>query len=225
MAHVGTEPRGRPMDVVDEQPMRVVAGGSAAEAFVGLGAIALAIIGLAGIAPSTMAAVASITAGTALFLRGSALGAQSNKLKGSETGKLGTGVTAEVLGGSAGIVLGILALIDIVANELLFVSAIAMGAALVIGAALMNRLNHLAVAGHRSDDRRVRGASRMVGAAAGLQVLLGLGAVTLGILGLLDLVEESMLRDVALISLLTIGTAALISGAAVARKASALLGH
>lgn len=225
MAHVGTEPRGRPMDVVTEQPMKVVAGGSAAEAFVGLCAVTLAIIGLAGVAPSTLAAVASITAGTALFLRGSALGAQSGKLKGRETAKLGTGVTAEVLGGSAGITLGILALIGIEPNELLPISAIAMGAALVLGAGLMNRLNHLAVVGHRTDDKQIRSAGRMVGAAAGLQVLLGIGAATLGILRIVDVIDDEAMPTLSLIAFLAIGAAALFSGAAIASKASALLKH
>ena len=84
-------------------------------------------------------------------------------------------MTAEVLSGAAGIVLGILALLGIASMTLLSVAAIVFGAALLLGAGATASLNCLIVEHHyRAHEVGRRVAGTMVSGATGAQVLVGL---------------------------------------------------
>jgi len=97
-----------------EATISIVAGGSFAEAIGGIGAVVLAILGLVGVMPEDMAAIATLAVGVALLFQGIAVATRFSNLF-SQTGKsladaaeLGGGMGAEFLGGAAGGILGVL---------------------------------------------------------------------------------------------------------------------
>src|ERR1051326_8768338 len=116
-----------------ETSLKWVAGGSAVEAIGALAAIALAIVGLAGILSTTVAAIATIILGAAILTQGGAFDASSSVSgAGFEAQGRESGSSASFLGGVAGIVLGILALLNIEAPTLLAVAVIVFGAAFLL---------------------------------------------------------------------------------------------
>ncbi|MFA5654251.1 MAG: hypothetical protein WDA72_09090, partial [Desulfomonilia bacterium] len=107
-----TEPR-------EPRAAQKIAVGSVSEGVVGAGAATVAVIALTGVFPQILLCVATITAGSALMLQGGAIAGRFSALiheaSASRIGssELGGGMTAEFIGGVAGIVLGILSLLNI----------------------------------------------------------------------------------------------------------------
>jgi hypothetical protein len=207
----------------ERRSAEVELGGSMAEAIAGVAGVVLAILTLVGVFPSYLAAIAAIAIGAGLLFEGAAIAARYNTLL-WETGEtrrtedeLGGGMTAELFGGIAGVVLGILALLHLVPMVLLPVTAIVFGGALLIGCGATARLNRLVIerAGtmFRGMSRRLAGEA--VSAAAGAQVLVGLGAVVLGILGL---VPDFPTLTLSAVAFLCVGASILLSGAALSGK-------
>jgi hypothetical protein len=104
---------------------------------------------------------------------------------------LSGGSLAEAICGIGAVVLaivalaGILALIGIASLTLLSVAAIVFGAALLLGAGATASLNCLIIEHHyRAHEVARRVAGTMVSGATGSQVLVGLAAIVLGIIGL-----------------------------------------
>ena len=187
--------------------------GSLLEALAGAGTAILAVLGLAGVIPGAFAAIATIALGVGLLTEGGAIAARYNDLLFTveaaqlEHGSLGSGMAAESLGGLAGIVLGILALMGIAPPVLLPVAAIGFGTALLIGSGANRDLN--TYAGALWNGPEPRGAvRRAVTAASGGQALVGAAAVALGVLGVIGL-DPLVLT---LVALLSIGGATLLSG-------------
>src|SRR6185312_7892971 len=94
----------------DRSLVEVVAGGSIAEAFVGLAAVVVSIVGLANIEPAYMIAIATICVGAALAFEGGGLAAQNarmmadaNPIHPFEVHAFSIGMSAQFLGGVAGI--------------------------------------------------------------------------------------------------------------------------
>lgn len=170
---------------------RAVAAGSVSEMIAGIAAIVLAIIGLAGMIPGMLLAIATIVLGVSLLLSGGSIAARYRTIESEvaeselETMEIGTGVTTEFAGGLAGIVLGILALIGLVPMVLIPCAIIVFGATFVLSSGLTNRLSALEnyVPGGTSMSRRL--SREAVEASSGVQVLVGLGGITLGILALI----------------------------------------
>ena len=191
-------------------------GGSAAEGIIGLGAVALTIIGLANIFPEILVAVAVIAVGVALAFEGGAISARYATLYGegqsfTERSVRMGGITTLLLAGAAGIALGILSLIGIVPMILVPVSAIVFGAALIMDSGVNERLSVLEA--HHSEDYNasmsvVKETAR---AAAGLQVLGGICGVALGILAVIGIYPLVL----SLVALLCIGTVNLLTGATI----------
>ena len=101
-----------------------LSAGMGTEALVGAGAVILAIVGLAGLEAFYMAAIATIAVGAAFLLEGAVLMAKQAEMTTSE----GTpSLSAELLGGAVGIVLGILALVGVVPTILLAVALLVYG--------------------------------------------------------------------------------------------------
>jgi hypothetical protein len=205
----------------EEVSAEVVAGGSLLEAACGIGGLVLAIVGLAGVIPVWLAAIAAIVLGAGLLLEAAAFGARFSKLMSEMVGarlslaELGGGVTAEFLAGGAGIVLGILALIGIVPGILEAVIAIVFGAALILGAGATAGLNKMLVEHHcRGHEMARRVATAMVSASNGAQVLAGLAAIILGIIGLTSVYGMTL----SLIAFLVVGAAMAISDLALSGK-------
>ncbi len=200
---------------------RVVAGGSILETVGGAGAVVLSVLALAGVLPLVFAAIATIAVGAALLFEGGSIVSRYAQLEAETAGdtrlantSLGSGMAAESLGGIAGIVLGILALLGVSPVVLLAAAAIAVGAALLVGTEAVSRLNALEVLGGHVPDKAHRLTRQAVTASSGGQVLAGIGAAVLGILALLSIEPLTLV----LVALLTLGASTLLSGSALSGK-------
>jgi hypothetical protein len=201
----------------EKKTLKILGSGSLAQGFAGMGAMALAIIGLAGPDVLWMLAISTILAAVALMFVGGAIGARFSALasdpRGGRFGKmeLGSGMTAELLGGIAGLALGILSLLGLVPLVLAPVAAIVFGAALVVGLGAISRLNDLQVE-KVCDDKESRHIARTaVRSAEGVQMLIGLGSATLGILAVIGVAPAIL----SLVAMLAVGLSSLLSGSAV----------
>lgn len=205
--------------------VKVVAGGSILEALCGAGTVVLAILALAGLLPGYLIAIAVIVFGVALLAQGGAVASRFQQLVRETTpmesdtrAELGGGVGAELLGGAAGVVLGILALIGVGGAVLLPIGVIVFGGALLLGSATAADLGHMG--GSSFAHERFAHATRQASvAAAGTQALAGIGAIVLGILALLGL-DPMVLTAV---GLLVLGAAVILSGSAITGRMSTLM--
>ncbi|MBS0325093.1 MAG: hypothetical protein JSS46_00940 [Proteobacteria bacterium] len=208
----------------ERQLFKAMTTGSTIEALAGVAAVVLAIVGLAGVAPHYMPAIAAIVVGAALLAQASFVAAEAREIEARE--HLGTtqkvefegGISAGALAGGVALVLGILALLGIGSQVLVAISAIVIGAALILECGAMSRINALDVANGRHLTMR-RIARRAVAGTEGAQVLVGLAAAVLGILALVGVDTEAL----SLIALLAIGVSILLSGAALGGRSASLL--
>ena len=202
----------------------VIAGGSITEAIAGLTAAALAILGLAGILPGYLAAIATIAIGVALLAQGGAAAANWSKVvtgtPGHEWGARGEvsgGMTGEVLGGAAGLVLGILALIGLAPQILIPAALVAFGGAMLVGTGTTVDLG--AARGHAAAAPGERSPREVTMVASGTQMLVGIVAIVLGILALIGVDPLTL----SLVGLLAAGASILFSGSAVSARILTLL--
>jgi hypothetical protein len=203
-----------------ESMARMTATGSGAEAVAGGGALVLAILALAGMLPMILASIAVIAAGAAFLFQGAAVAARHRRLAleaGGGDVEIEAGMSGEILGGLAGITLGILALIGIATIPLLAISAIVFGGTLLFASPAVYRASR---AEHEAPILDVIVRETAAGA-AGAQALVGIGAITLGILALVGLVPQTLV----LVAVLSVGGAALLSGGALTSKMVSLLYH
>lgn len=186
-----------------ETTLKVAAGGSMMETIGALATIALAIVGLAGVFSNTMAAIATIIIGAAILLESGSFAAvaPTRAFGGTRSAEAGSGVSAQMLGGLAGIVLGILALLGVSQPTLVSV------AVLVYGGTFL--LSSLAL-GQAWMSNSFEAAS----ASAGGHIMVGLAGVVLGILAVIGLDQFVLV----LVALLCLGAGALFSGAALGYK-------
>jgi hypothetical protein len=205
---------------------RTILDGSVVEAVLGILCAALAVIALFGLVPVTLAAIATIGLGAALLFEGGAIASRYEKIIADEVrserraaGSLGSGMAAESVGGIAGIVLGILALVGVVPMVLIPVAAIVFGMAVVFGAGATSGFNALVWQDSLDkNDRMLQVAHQAGRAASGGDVLLGFGAAVLGVLALITIAPHVLV----LVALLVVSTAALINGVAVGTEARRL---
>jgi hypothetical protein len=138
-----------------------------------------------------------------------------SSLREGETARIATpetgGMTAEAAGGIAAIVLGILALIEISPLILLPVASIVLGASLLFSAGAVDQF--LANPAGREFSSRAAGPA-LVGMGSGAQVMVGLAAIVLGILGVVGFAPLTL----TLVAMLCVGTAVLMTGAALGGK-------
>ena len=195
---------------------RVVYRSTATEGFVGLGAVVLAIIGLSNIIPMLLVSIACIAVGVALAFEGGALSARYSALMGmgDEINRVDTpvrwgGITSLFMGGAAGIAMGVLSLIGIIPMILIPVSTIVFGAALIMDSGANTRLSVLE-ARHSEDFKSKEGIIRETAqGSAGIEVLVGMASIILGILALLGFNPLVL----SLVALLSLGATSLFTGA------------
>jgi hypothetical protein len=202
---------------------KTVATGATAEAVAGAGALVLAIIGLAGVFPMILTAIAVIAAGAGLLFQGAAAAARVASLAhevhgGHPDAAMGTGLSAEIVGGLGGIVLGILALVGVVPLPLLAISAIVFGGTLLFGSPAVYTVGRAQVDGETTAEHVMR--ETTVGT-AGAQALIGIGSATLGILALIGLAPLTLV----LVAVLAVGASTLLSGGALTGKMVSMLYH
>lgn len=194
-------------------------GGPMTEAIVGLAALALAIIGLAHVFPWLLASIATIALGAAFIFEAGTVGRRFSALtKEERTPETETwsgwgGVTSGFLSGCAGVALGILALLGIATTVLVPVAVIIYGVALVMDSGTKVSLSEM-----ESEQAGLHGVSLKVSreaasALSGIQVLMGLGSVALGILAIIKIVPQTL----CLVAILAVGSAILIFSSFVRR--------
>jgi hypothetical protein len=193
--------------------------GGVVDAIGGVATIVLAIIALSGINQEMLAAIATIVFAAALLIQGGTMLTEYTKLM-FPAGGLdpaediagGGGLPALFLVGAAGIVLGVLSLINIVPQTLTAAAVIAFGAALLLSS---NSVEHLYRAKHASHQlgmtRSLSGGEILAGEMASgsaVQCLAGLAAIVLGILA----VTGANPPVLTLVALLILGATVLLTG-------------
>lgn len=202
-----------------------VAYGGLIDAIGGVATVVLAILGLVGIAPPMMVAIATIVFGVALLIQGGATLSEYAQIafpasvRSSMAEQFGGNSLALVfLVGAAGIVLGILALLGIQSGILPPVAVIAYGTALLLSSNAVWRLYQMrrmaaqlqtAAAGQSYQFGSEMLASEMASGSAGIQALAGLGAIVLGILALAGDANDLILN---LSALLALGATLILTG-------------
>jgi len=201
--------------------LETISSGTATEAIGGAAAIVLTILGLSNIAPVYMLSIATIAVGVGLLFQGSAIAAEYSDLISKVGGEelhsmnLGDGLSIEITAGGIGIGLGILSLVFVVPQILTPIAGIVLGCGIALSSRTISRLNDLKIMTSDANDTAQKIAREAVNAASGAQVIVGLGAITLGILSLTG-VSPMILTMIALLSL---GFSTLLSGLSTSGKA------
>jgi hypothetical protein len=188
------------------------------ESAAGVAVIILAILGLAHVAPASLAAIAVIVAGGAFLLQmateagGYGQAWATSEDTGALAAEFGGGMAVEFLVGGAGIVLGILALLGIAPFPLIGAAVIIFGAVLLISGGMAAQLSAQRISASTVDPALRAMARHASGAATAARALIGLAAIVLGILALVQLDAGILL----LVGLLAVGAALLLSSAATA---------
>jgi hypothetical protein len=169
-------------------------GGTSVEVVGGCAAIVLSILGLIGVAPATFAQLGAICIGGGLLIHGLA-----NRRTTTHRGGLG----GEAIGGAAGGLLGLLALFGVAPMILMPVSAIVLGASLL-----------LAVPAHGVGETS---SWRNAGAGGSFEGIVGVGAIVLGVLALLGIGPTVAMT---LVSMLALGCGLALAGGALASRFS-----
>jgi hypothetical protein len=206
-----------------EETVATMEAGSVGEAVAGAAGLVLAILGLLGILPLTLDAIAGIALGVALLLGGAALAARYSRAippaalpraRHDISGALGF----QAIAGIAAVVLGVLALLRVSPLELLGVSVIVLGAALLAVGGGMARLSRSArwLRGDAGRSGEVDSAS----VAGGWEALIGVAAVVLGILALTGRAPLML----TLVAMLCVGAGLLVAGSLVASRLFSFFG-
>lgn len=205
---------------IPEASVRTVETGSVIEAIGGVGAIVLTVLGLIGVLPEVFLSIAIMIVGVAMILAGSSVAAQFDRLTGevesrTERREVLGGVGVEAVAGLGGTVLGLLALLQVDPVNLLTVAAIVLGGGMLLASGATARLETLL-------ERLPVGESghRGMMLSGGGEVLVGLGAVALGILALAGLSPIIL----TMIAVLGLGVSMLLTGSSMATRIFGLFG-
>jgi hypothetical protein len=195
--------------------------GGLVDAIGGIVTIVLAIIALSGVHDMTLAGIATIVFGVALLIQGGTMLTEYTRISspigasvlGEEVGS-GGGLSALFLVGIAGIVLGVLALLNIYAQILIAVAVIAFGAGLLLSSNSVWHLYRWKKISPRIGAAQTAStgevlASEMAAGSAVMQCLAGLAA---GILGILSVTGTANPTVLALVGLLVLGATVLLTG-------------
>jgi hypothetical protein len=211
----------------ERRTIETLLGGTVGGGVIAIAGVVLAIIGLTGTYPRWLLGAATIAVGISFLIEGAAIASRLAELLHESTGgrvqmsELGSGVTGETLAGIAGITLGVLGSLNVFPEVLLPIAAIVYGAGLILGAGANIGINELAVI-HREDQAMARHVIRQaVLATTGLQVFVGLVAVTLGIIGLASAYPITL----SLVAMLTVAGAFVLSNTAIAGRMLSVLRH
>jgi len=209
----------------ERRTVETLLGGTIGGGIIAIAGVVLAIIGLGGAYPRLLLGAATIAVGISFLIEGAAIASRLAELVHDTTSgrvemsELGGGVTGETLAGIVGIVLGILGSLNVYPATVLPVAAIVYGAGLILGAGANVKINELFVA-NREDTVAARSAIRQaVLATTGLQIFVGLAAITLGIIALASAYPITL----ALVAMLIVAGAFVLSNTAIASRLVAVL--
>jgi hypothetical protein len=173
--------------------------GFGSEAAAGAAAAVLAILGLAHVGEQWMMPIAVLAVGAALLIEGSAAISRFAESTGEMSGSrrfMSGGFTAEFVGGAAGIVLGILALVGIAPEILCSVAVLVFGGSLLFGTGMTGMFRHDFAETATAQPHAFNQESMFFG--SGAQALVALATMVLGILALTH-VASAILTLVALL--------------------------
>jgi hypothetical protein len=199
------------------RPATTVGGATAIQSFIAAGAAALAVIGLVGVLPLQMAAIATLAVGAILVAEGAGITTRYrtllHALNGSryEVAEAGGGATPQTLAGIGGVALSILALLGVAPISLLAVAALVYGGGILLGSAAQAQLETIA---SRAGEHGESGTSRRaLTAGAGSRVLVAATAAVLGILVLIGAAAPSV--PLILVAMLVIAGTTLLASSAI----------
>jgi hypothetical protein len=204
------------MSVTEATIHSATPSGAMPELVAGLAVIVLTILGLAGVAPNFLVAIATIVFGVGLLLFGASEVATLNRcLSQRAAGNAVVGLALNgwstiFLVGLGGIVLGILALLGVATTTLVAIAVIAFGGALLLNSRAAMHVRLLAAPTPLQDEAQRRLAEDMAGDLAGTQTMSGLTAIVLGILALCGFAPVVLV----FIALLALGCFILLSSSA-----------
>jgi len=195
------------------------------EGIIGLGAVGATIVGLSNVAPELLMAIACIAVGVALAFEGGAISARYSAIQGMAEGYTHTdasarwgGMTMLFLAGAVGITLGILSLLGIAPMILVPSAAIVFGSALILDSGANARLS-VPEARHSEEFKsRENIIKETAYASAGIELLLGIGSIVLGIVALNGIYPLVL----SLVAMLSIGAANLLTGAMIGGRMSSV---
>lgn len=202
--------------------------GPMTEGAAGIAVIVLAILGLAAVSPGVLTSVAAIVIGVGLLIeaantgieysRATSQGAQAGAV---ETAELGADVSVELMAGVAGIVLGVLALIGAGSvMHLLPASLIVFGGALLLAGFSATSINTVRGLESAAGTRTITMQSELA-PARGIQVLVGVAAIVLGILSFVLTAAPTLL----MVGFLIVGAALLATSANFTQSFMRMLAH
>jgi hypothetical protein len=191
-----------------------------------LALVVLGILALARVDPLLLVSIAVIVAGVVLVSDSaaltrqiaSALAARTSHINASE---LPSGLSAGVLGGITGVVLGILAILQVAPQTLIAVAAIVFGAAVLFDFAARSQLRALRMTTGETPEQSARLAMATVSSTSTAAIFTGVGLVTLGILALAGVAGEVLTA----VALLGLGAYVLLEDAAMVEHLTSLFGQ
>lgn len=195
--------------VGDAEPVGLLSEGAA-----GIAAIVLAVIALAGVSAGTLASIITIVIGVGLMVQAFNSAAEASKLMpagaaaGLHTADAGGEVMVDCLAGIAGIILGVLALVGINTAHLVPAALIVFGGALLLDGAIGMRPKTATTANTAAGPVQIvsyQGAA----AAGGMEILIGIAAIVLGILSLIFMTSWVLV----LVGFIAVGAALLMVSA------------
>lgn len=167
--------------------------GGTIETITSAGAAVLAILALAGVITPWLTAIAVIAAGAAVLFEASAVSRRAH----AQGVEKAAGVGADTLAGVTGIVLGILSIIGLLPLILGPIAAIVLGGGLLLSARAPG-------VGH---EERYGEERHFFSGASSVHVLVGAGAIVLGILGVIGLAPGTLTA----VAMLAIGAGLLLT--------------
>jgi hypothetical protein len=191
--------------VTEAEPLGLLTEGAA-----GIAVIVLAVIALAGTASGALASIVTIVVGVALMVQAFNSAAENSKVMAANAAPvtdLGGEVMVAGLSGITGIILGILALVGINTPYLVPSALVVFGGALLLSGAigLPPRAAQSTAPGGQTQAVSYQGSA----AASGMEILIGIAAIVLGILSLVFVGWWVL----ALVGFIAVGTALLMVSA------------
>jgi hypothetical protein len=202
---------------VRERRVGVLEGsGTFVEGVGGAATVVLAILGLTGVMPLELAAIAAIAFGVALVAEGGTIASRFSRLLARSGGSevdvadLGGGMSAEFLGGATGALLGLLAVLHIAPMHLVPIAVVIFGGALLLGNGATAQASELALGAASKPEAHAVAREAML-AAASSQVLVAMGAIALGIIAIVGIHPATL----TLAALLALGASVVLTGTAI----------
>jgi hypothetical protein len=197
--------------------------GSVGESVGAAAAVVLAILGLIGLLPLTLDSIAAIVLGVAMLLGGAAISRQYSRMAppssvGHARREVASALGLQALAGVAGIVLGVLALLGVRALELLSITALIFGGALLVAGGGLARLARSARS-LRGEPAAASEVEAMYSVGGG-EAVIGAAAVVLGIIALTHPAPIAL----TLVAMLCVGAALLIGNSVIPARVFSVVG-